>query len=210
MSGRVVKGSKIAARLTLTALLTLAVLGPLTWCLGWSTGQAVARVSGPSCSVAPLAKHIRDTVTTRLALPAAGADPAAGETVGRIIVPRMSLDSPIVEMENCQDDANLNRGPGHIKGTALPGASGNCAIAGHRSTYSRPFSMMGSLQAGDEIILAGPSGARHAYKVSRIWVVTPGEVSVLDPTPEPSVTLITCHPAGSDATRLIVRAVLSN
>jgi sortase A len=70
--------------------------------------------------------------------------------------------------------------------------------------------MMGSLQAGDEIILAGPSGARRAYRVSRIWVVSPGEVSVLDPTPEPSVTLITCHPPGSDATRLIVRAVASD
>ena len=209
MSGRVVGVSKTAARLVLTALLTLAVLGPVTWCLFWSTGQAVARVPGPSCSVAPLAKHIRDTVTARLALPAA-ANPAAGETVGRIMVPRISLDSPIVEMENCQDDANLNRGPGHIKGTALPGASGNCVIAGHRCTYSRPFSLMGSLRVGDEIVLAGPSGARYVYRVSRIWVVTPGEVSVLDPTPEPSVTLITCHPPGSDASRLIVRAVLLN
>jgi sortase A len=207
MSGRVVGSSKFVAGLALAALVAMALLGAAGWCLGWSAGQAAARVPGPSCRVAPLAIHIRDTVTTRLAPPA---DPAAGGTVGRIIVPRMSLDSPIVEMENCQDDSNLNRGPGHIKGTALPGAPGNCAIAGHRSTYSRPFAMMGSLQAGDEIILAGPSGARRAYRVSRIWVVSPGEVSVLDPTPEPSVTLITCHPPGSDATRLIVRAVASD
>lgn len=209
MSVRVVGGSKIAVRLALTALLTLAFLGSVTCCLGWSTGLAAAPVPGPSCSVAPLAEHIRDTVTAHLALPVA-ADPVAGETVGRIIVPRMSLDSPVVEMENCQDDADLNRGPGHIKGTALPGASGNCAIAGHRSTYSRPFSLMGSLRVGDEIVLAAPSGARYVYRVTRIWVVTPGEVSVLDPTPEPSVTLITCHPPGSDASRLIVRAVLSS
>jgi sortase A len=207
MSGRFAGSSKIGAGLALTALLAMVLLGAAGWSPGWSAGRAVARATGPSCRVTPLAIHIRDAVTTRLAAPA---DPAAGETLGRIIVPRMSLDSPIFEMENCQDDANLNRGPGHIKGTALPGASGNCAIAGHRSTYGRPFAMMGSLQAGDEIILAGPSGARRVYRVSRIWVVAPGEVSVLDPTPEPSVTLITCHPPGSDATRLIVRAVASD
>jgi sortase A len=122
----------------------------------------------------------------------------------------MSLDSPIVEMANCQDDVNLNKGPGHINGTALPGAAGNCVIAGHRSTYTRPFALMGSLQDGDEIILVQPSGVRRAYKVRQIWVVNPNDVSVLDPTPEPSVTLITCHPVGSDASRLIIRAVLSS
>ena len=45
------------------------------------------------------------------------------------------------------------------------------------------------------------------YQVSRApWVVAPSEMSVIEPTAERSLTLTTCHPKGSAAQRLIVRA----
>jgi sortase A len=134
---------------------------------------------------------------------------APGQTMGRIQIPRIGLDVPLLEMANCDDTPNLNKGPAHIGGTALPGTAGNCGIAGHRSTYSMPFAQLGSLQAGDEIVVFGPAGARYIYRVTRIWVVSPSQVSVLDPTPLPSLTLVTCHPYGSSQSRLIVRAVIS-
>lgn len=123
-------------------------------------------------------------------------------------MPVLSLDLPLVEMAGCDDQANLDRGPAHIGGTALPGAPGNCGIAGHRSTFTRPFERLGSLAEGDEVTLIGRSGTAYTYRVSRIWVVSPDQVSVLDPTPEPSVTMVTCHPPGSESSRLIVRALL--
>ncbi len=140
-------------------------------------------------------------------VPASGYAP--GETVGSIIIPKISLDLPLGEMANCDDQANLDRGPCHIGGTALPGREGNSGIAGHRSTCSQPFRELGSLAAGDEIVILERTGARFSFRVSATWVVSPSDVWVLDPTPEPSITLITCHPVGSDASRLIVRATLS-
>ena len=134
---------------------------------------------------------------------------APGQTMGRIRIPRIGLDLPLLEMADCDDTTNLNKGPAHIGGTALPGTAGNCGIAGHRSTYSRPFAQLGSLQAGDEIIVFGPAGSRYVYRVTQIWVVSPSQVSVLYATPRPSLTLVTCHPYGSSQSRLIVRAVIS-
>ena len=55
-------------------------------------------------------------------------------------------------------------------------------------------------------------GAKLLYTVQDIWVVLPEDVQVLDPTPEPSLTLVTCFPfyhVGSAPERYIVRAVLN-
>ncbi len=133
---------------------------------------------------------------------------AAGEIIGRIIVPKMGVDSPIVQMANADDKANLKRGPGHIMQTALCGQPGNCVIAGHRTTYSKPFYKLDEMGAGDEIILVDLSGNRYRYLVNQVLVVPPTAVQVMDPTPEPSVTLIACHPLHSARSRLIVKGVL--
>ena len=48
------------------------------------------------------------------------------------------------------------------------------------------------------------------YRVERTWIVDPDDVSVLDPTASPSITLVTCYPfyfVGSAPQRFIVRAV---
>jgi sortase A len=50
----------------------------------------------------------------------------------------------------------------------------------------------------------------EAYVVERTWIVNPEDVSVLDPTPSRSLTLVTCYPfyfVGSAPQRFIVRAV---
>ena len=51
---------------------------------------------------------------------------------------------------------------------------------------------------------------RDVYRVERTWIVDPEDVSVLDPTPAPALTLVTCYPfyfIGSAPQRFIVRAV---
>lgn len=131
-----------------------------------------------------------------------------GEIVGGIIIPKMDLESPVVQMADADDRENLKKGPGHIMQTALCGQEGNCVVAGHRTTYSRPFFRLGELGAGDEIILVDLSGNRYRYEVNQVLVVAPTAVEVMDPTPEPSVTLIACHPPHSARSRLIVKGAL--
>lgn len=131
-----------------------------------------------------------------------------GDVVGRIIVPKMGLDSPVVEMADVDDRENLNKGPAHLAGSALPGEPGNCVIAGHRTTYSHPFFSLDAMREGDAVVLIDLSRVSHEYEVTQVLVVEPDEVWVMEPTPEPSVTLIACHPRFSARNRIVVKAVM--
>jgi sortase A len=103
---------------------------------------------------------------------------------------------------------DLKRGPGHYPATPLPGQPGNAAIAGHRTTYGAPFYNLDELKTGDEILVTTRQG-RFRYEVTESKVVSPSEVSVLDPTTDNRLTLTTCHPRFSASKRLVVVAALA-
>jgi sortase A len=127
-----------------------------------------------------------------------------GEWVGRLEAPTVGLTATIIEGSS---DDMLARAAGHIEDTALPGNTGNVGIAGHRDTTFRPVR---KLAIGDPITLITEAG-RFDYRITRTFVVTPDTVSVLDPTPKPSLTLVTCFPftfIGHAPMRYIVQAEL--
>ena len=103
------------------------------------------------------------------------------------------------------DDLSLNRGVGLIRGTAQPGGPGNVGIAGHRDGF---FRVLRDVAPGDMIELETPDRI-DIYKVQQIVIVKPDDVSVLQPTPVPQLTLVTCYPfyfLGSAPKRYIVQA----
>jgi sortase A len=132
----------------------------------------------------------------------------AGDRAGRIAVPRIALDLPLLEMGHVEDQKTLDRGPSHISGTGRPGGTGNCVIAGHRSTFNSPFRNLGRLAVKDEIFVEALSGKIYRYQIDRIFTVTPERIEVMEPTPNPTITLITCHPVHSAKERLIVQGHL--
>lgn len=79
---------------------------------------------------------------------------------------------------------------GHIEDTALPGVSGNIGIAGHRDTTFRPLR---HLKVGERLVLTTAERV-FDYRISGTKIVTPEDVHVLDPTPRPTLTLVTCLP----------------
>ncbi|HVL82303.1 MAG TPA: class E sortase [Actinomycetota bacterium] len=128
-----------------------------------------------------------------------------GDPLTRIQIPRIKLDMLVVEGTS---ESALKAGAGHYPHTPLPGQRGNVSIAGHRTTYGRPFNRVDELRVGDVIRLHTPKGV-HVYRVERDpWVTHPRDWSVVGPTEEAVLTLTTCHPKGSARQRLIVRARL--
>lgn len=128
--------------------------------------------------------------------------PAAGETVGRIEIPRLGV-SAIIKAGT--DARTLRLAVGHIPGTAFPGETGNVGLAGHRDTF---FRRLRDIQSDDEIRLTTPEGS-YSYRVERTDIVNPTDVWVLDPTEHASLTLVTCYPftyVGSAPQRFVVRA----
>jgi sortase A len=126
-----------------------------------------------------------------------------GDSLTRIKIPALGLDTVVVEGTT---PSALRAGAGHYPQTPLPCEGGNVSIAGHRTTYGRPFGNVDQLKPGDTIELTTPIGG-CVYQVAKApFVVAPTDMSVIDPTGERSLTLTTCHPKGSAAQRLIVRA----
>jgi sortase A len=105
------------------------------------------------------------------------------------------------------DEIRLQQGPGHYPGTPLPGEAGNAAIAGHRTTYLHPFYNLNELNTGDPIFITTTQGA-FQYDVTSSQAVSPTDVSVVDDTWSPELTLTTCNPRYSASQRLVVHAAL--
>jgi sortase A len=117
-------------------------------------------------------------------------------------IPNIHLEVPVY---NDTDDLTLNRGVGRILGTAQVGEGGNLGIAGHRDGFFRGLK---DLVPDDEIDL-DRIGQSDTYVVEKIEIVNPEDVSVLNPTRVPSLTLVTCFPfyyVGSAPQRYIVHA----
>lgn len=135
----------------------------------------------------------------------------AGSPVGRIRIPTLGVDTVVVE--GTSEEA-LNAGSGHYSQTPLPGQAGNVAIAGHRVTYGKPFYNLDKLTAGDQVFLDTPVGT-FIYEMvppfdghANPWIIQPDDWSVIAETPEPTLTLTTCHPKGSARQRLVARLKL--
>src|SRR3954447_2653968 len=126
-----------------------------------------------------------------------------GDSLTRIKIPSIGLDTVVVEGVT---PSALRAGAGHYPTTPLPCEGGNVSIAGHRTTYGRPFGNLDQLKPGATIELTTPIGG-CVYQVSKDpFVVAPTDMTVIDPTAERSLTLTTCHPKGSAAQRLVIRA----
>jgi sortase A len=131
---------------------------------------------------------------------------AIGDSLTRIVIPSIDVDVVVVEGTTA---SALRAGAGHYPDTPLPCEVGNVSIAGHRTTYGRPFHNVDQLKVGQEITLETPIG-KCTYKVSQApFPVSPTTLEVVANTPkEATLTLTTCHPKGSARQRLIVKATL--
>jgi sortase A len=127
-----------------------------------------------------------------------------GDPVGRIRIPRISLDLIFVQ-GTARDD--LSKGPGHYPATPMPGQVGNTAIAGHRTTHGKPFYRLNELGKGDDIIIDTTYG-HYRYRVFEQLIVKPNDISVVGPTKDAELTLTTCNPRFSARERMVVHARL--
>ncbi|MEU3934725.1 class E sortase [Streptomyces sp. NPDC029044] len=132
--------------------------------------------------------------------------PRAGEAFAVLRVPRFGAEFAPVIVEGVSRQA-LEKGPGHFPESALPGETGNFAVAGHRTGWGQPFNRLPELRKGDTIDVEWKR-ATYTYRVTHSKVVEPSDVGVLLPVPgkpgtrpdKARITLITCTDRGWDGT----------
>jgi sortase A len=130
----------------------------------------------------------------------------SGQSLTRIMIPKLGVNVVVVQGV---DTNALKAGAGHYPETPLPCDVGNVAIAGHRTTYGKPFANIDRLDPGDKIILKTPVGSCVYQVAENPFVVLPSDVAVLDNSPgQFDLTLTACDPKGSASHRIIIKALM--
>jgi sortase A len=127
-----------------------------------------------------------------------------GPLVGTLQIPSLDL---LVPLYGDTSELHLNRGVGLIEGMSLPGEPGNMGIAGHRDGF---FRVLRDIRKGHRFEVRTPA-ARYVYEVSGVSIVDANDTTLLSPTREASLTLVTCYPfyfVGPAPRRFVVRSVL--
>jgi sortase A len=125
-----------------------------------------------------------------------------GDVLGRMDIPRLGMSVAVLQGTSSRV---LRLGIGHIAGTPLPGEDGNIGIAGHRDTFFRGLK---DIRKNDDIQLQTASGLSR-YEVDWAKIVANDDQSVLAPSTESALTLVTCYPfyfVGPAPKRFVVRA----
>jgi sortase A len=137
-----------------------------------------------------------------------------GNVLTRLRIPKKGINLDVLVVEGTTPAA-LRAGAGHYPSTPLPGEAGNVGIAGHRTTFGRPFNHLDEMRPGDEVILETPFKVFHYRAVAAFgghpnpWVTTPTDFSVVQNVPgKHFLTLTTCNPKGSARQRLVLRLEL--
>jgi sortase A len=126
---------------------------------------------------------------------------AEGQPIARLVIPRIDLDEIVLEGVREKD---LNGGPGHVPGSALPGERGNAIVSAHRDRHFRRFD---ELAVGDTI-------RTETRRRADVWVISSRRVidknaPALFHTNDATLTLTTCWPIrylGTAPERLIITA----
>ena len=126
---------------------------------------------------------------------------ATGAPVAHLLIPRIGLDEIVLEGV---DGDELNAGPGHVPGSALPGEPGNAVISAHRD---RHFSHFDQLHLGDTVTTETP-GTRTAWVIVARRIIDKNDPALFRTT-DATLTLTTCWPIrylGTAPDRLILTA----
>ena len=122
--------------------------------------------------------------------------------LGIFTIKKLNINVPIY---NGTTEYYLNRGLGRIKGMAKMDEVGNLGISGHRDGF---FRVLKDIQIGDDIEIQTTRGIEN-YAVTSITIIPKSDISILAPTTDKTLTIVTCYPfyfVGHAPKRYIVKA----
>ncbi|HSX35311.1 MAG TPA: sortase [Patescibacteria group bacterium] len=132
-----------------------------------------------------------------------------------ITIPAINVNAPVTfepSVAEWKIQVDLRSGVVHYGPTADPGQNGTVVIVGHSSglawapgDYKWIFTLLNKLKPGDQIQISY-QGINYVYQVTDSIVIAPTDMSVLNQTKTPTLSLVTCTPVGTSKSRLVVHA----
>jgi sortase A len=108
--------------------------------------------------------------------------------VARLSAPRLGVERIVLAGASGR---TLAFGPGHLDGTAPPGAPGHSVVSGHRDTH---FRFLEDLRPGDELRVERPDGDVRRYRVTAAEVLDARTATLAPGDGRPLLSLVTCWP----------------
>ena len=156
---------------------------------------------GARFNEAEIPEHLRPLVQSLFNVPVPTPGP---EQATRLQVPAIQVDAPIVQGDGWEQ---LKKGVGQHIGSVNPGERGNVVLSAHNDIFGEIFRDLDRLRPGDLVVVHTNQRA-YTYIVVDIRVVQPTAVEWIAPTPQPTITLISCYPYLKDKMRIVVIARL--
>jgi sortase A len=156
---------------------------------------------GAQFNEAAIPEHLRPLVQSFVNIVVPTPSP---EQAIRIQIPALAVDAPVVQGDGWEQ---LKKGVGQHIGSANPGEWSNVVLSAHNDIFGEIFRDLDRLRPGDLVILF-TNQRSYTYVVVDTKVVEPTSVEVMDPTSQPTTTLISCYPYLKDDKRIVVIARL--
>ena len=177
-------------------------------------GAAVSQewANAPAPELPPVVETDDGATVFEPVIPAA---PADTELLGQMHVPRFGAEYNVGIYGGTTRARTLDKlGIGVYTDSKMPGEVGNFAMAGHRTTWGKPFNQLDKLQVGDAIVVETPDGW-FTYRFRTLEYVKPTQTDVLLDVPqtpgvatgEKYITLTACSPLYSLAERIVAYGV---
>lgn len=190
--------------------LALVLIGAGLAVFAWQTLQPMQEARQTAAAQERLLADLPAVATPSHARPAGVpvARPApVGGALAVVRIPRFGADWKWAAVEGTALE-QINSGPGHYRGTPLPGDVGNVAFAAHRAGHGDPFIDFDRFEPGDDVIFE-QAGLRWTYVIDTRPVIIPATASwVLGPSIQRQLTLTTCWPRYGSSKRMFVRGHL--
>lgn len=214
---------QVVGELLITAGIILLLF--VAWQLWWTNVESDARQSQV---IKEFAQELAEPVPSPAAAPKAPAakgfgDPVVGTapphagTIGIVYIPRFGATYTRPVVEGTSGDVLDTLGLGHYSSTAMPGAVGNFALAGHRQTHGAVLDNIHTLVPGDRIYVQTRDGF-YTYVFRNNQIVLPSRTDVLAPVPtapgvkptERYLTMTSCNPRFGAEERIIAYSLLDS
>jgi len=159
---------------------------------------------GARFNEAEIPESLRPFVQTynNIPIPTPGPEQARGLLIPAIL----NGEIPVVQGDGWEQ---LKKGIGQHIGSVDPGKNGNLVLSAHNDIYGEWFRDLDQLNPGDEIVIKTATQV-YTYRVTRTRIVSPTDVSVLEPTNKSTITLISCYPYLVDKQRIVVFGELAD
>ncbi|MFT4260066.1 class E sortase [Microbacterium sp.] len=180
-------------------------------------GAAISRelASSPPPALPPSETTEDGTVVYQPVVPVA---PIEGQWMANMLIPRFGADYNKGIYGGTTRAGTLDKlGIGVYTNSKMPGEPGNFAMAGHRTTWGKPFNQLDKLQLNDAIVVETPDGW-FTYRFRTLEYVKPNQTDVLLDVPqmpgaetgEQYITLTACSPLYSLAERIVAYGVFES